>query len=110
MGTAAAWASSCWLPGQFPTQPPFVSAITGECCCWELKAANQPATLITAFAPFQENHRLRLNSNGDTQLVQLERRIFATGSVNQFTFRTLEVNATGENKGESEDFASVWRQ
>lgn len=75
----------------------------------ELKAANQPATLITAFAPFQENQRLRLNSHGETQLVQLNRRIFATGSVNQFTFRTLEVDSPGES-AENGGFASVWEE
>lgn len=56
----------------------------------ELKVANQPATLLTAFAPFQEYMRLILNSQGDRYQTQLLRRVFTTGSVSQFTFRELE--------------------
>lgn len=56
----------------------------------ELKAANRPATLLTAFAPFQEGHRLRLNSYGKTSSAQLSSRVFSTGSASQFTLRLLE--------------------
>ena len=56
----------------------------------ELKVANQAATLLTAFAPFQEYTRLILNSQGERFETQLQRRVFSTGSVSQFTFRDLE--------------------
>jgi hypothetical protein len=56
----------------------------------ELKVANQPATLLTAYAPFQEYARLILNSHGERFETQLQRRVFSTGSVSQFTFRELE--------------------
>jgi hypothetical protein len=55
----------------------------------ELKAANQSATLLTAFAPFREGQRVRLNRHGLTSVVTLQRRIFSTGSISQFTFRAL---------------------
>lgn len=56
----------------------------------ELKVANQAATLLTAFAPFQEYTRLILNAHGDRFETQLTRRLFSTGSISQFTFRELE--------------------
>jgi len=56
----------------------------------ELKVANQPATVLTAFAPFQEYTRLILNAHGERFETQLQRRVFSTGSVSQFTFRELE--------------------
>lgn len=66
----------------------------------ELKAANQPATLITAYAPFQEGQRVRLSRKGETSTVTLQRRVFSTGSVSQFTFRQLteEIEEAPENE------------
>ena len=77
----------------------------------ELKVANQPATLLTASVPFQENHRLSLNHQGELQEAQLTRRLFSTGSVAQFAFRLMaggQVEAEGGP--ETKDFSSVWDQ
>lgn len=74
----------------------------------EIKAANQPATLVTAFAPFQENHRLMLNNGGRTFMVQLGRRVFSTGSISQFTFRVTEADAPTHKKTENENGSSPW--
>jgi hypothetical protein len=73
----------------------------------ELKAANQPATLITAFAPFQEGQRVRLNRHGDVFTATLQRRIFSTGSVSQFTFRRLasEDDAPEKNADSGADWS-----
>ncbi|MEX1032312.1 MAG: hypothetical protein WDZ30_03040, partial [Cellvibrionaceae bacterium] len=71
----------------------------------ELKAANQPATLLTAFAPFQESNRLMLNRHGESSMIQLNRRVFSTGSVSQFTFRSLEASTPESSE---DDFSSVW--
>ncbi len=82
----------------------------------ELKAANQPATLLTASVPFKEYDKLQLNNHGDFSEVQLQRRLFASGSVNQFTFREYAVQVEAEVVEEEqapspppdEDFTSVW--
>ena len=66
----------------------------------ELKVANQPATLLTAFAPFQEYTRLILNAHGERFITQLQRRVFSTGSVSQFTFRELEALPDDEDENE----------
>lgn len=73
----------------------------------ELKMANQPATLLTAFAPFQENHRVALNSHGKISIVQLGSRIFSTGSVSQFTFRSLETVVPEPSEA---DRGSAWEE
>lgn len=83
----------------------------------ELKAANQPATLLTANLPFQEYSKITLNHQGDIQEGQLTRRLFATGSVSQFEFR-ISVSSqpsASEQLTEKEqpditeqDFSSVW--
>lgn len=68
----------------------------------ELKAANQPATLITPFAPFVEQQRVKINNNGDVQILALTRRVFSTGAVSQFSFRT-ESAVTNENHQSSSE-------
>lgn len=74
----------------------------------ELKAINQPSSLLTAVVPFQEYCKVRLNQHGEEQTVQLTRRIFSTGSVSQFDFRHLETDSNKAEKNKPEDFASVW--
>ncbi len=87
----------------------------------EMKAANQPATLVTPFAPFLENQRIRLNNNGDIQILELTRRVFSTGAISQFNFRiesTISSNVHSSQNGdetgdtnnvtEDDDFDSAW--
>ncbi|GAB1261505.1 hypothetical protein [Aurantivibrio plasticivorans] len=88
----------------------------------ELKAANQPATLITAFAPFQEYNRLELNSFGEISQGQLTRRIFSSGSISQFQFRADKIDAPEPHVSQEatasesqqvdassdDDFSSAW--
>ncbi len=84
----------------------------------ELKAANQPATLLTANAPFQEYGRILLNNQGEVRQAQLSRRLFSTGSISQFSFRFLdeaapqpaqtEEQVKGDTETEQNDFSSVW--
>lgn len=77
----------------------------------ELKVANQPATLLTASVPFQENNRLSLNHQGELQEAQLTRRLFSTGSIAQFTFRVAATNQPDtQTSSETKDFSSVWDQ
>ncbi|MGH1470815.1 MAG: hypothetical protein ACRBCS_06450 [Cellvibrionaceae bacterium] len=63
----------------------------------ELKAANQPATLITPFAPFLERQRVKLNNNGETQMIELTRRVFSTGAISQFCFRVESSTSSGDH-------------
>lgn len=72
----------------------------------ELKTVNQPTTLITAFAPFQEGQRVRLNRHGEVYAVTLQRRLFTTGSVSQFSFRRLasEEDASADNPDSAADW------
>lgn len=74
----------------------------------ELKMANQPATLLTAFAPFQENHRVMLNSYGKTSIARISRRVFSTGSASQFTFSTLDVAEPESTETGGTENDSVW--
>jgi hypothetical protein len=77
----------------------------------ELKVANQPATLLTAYAPFQEYARLMLNSHGQRFETQLQRRVFSTGSVSQFTFREPEAIADDEEQSMPEQPSeSKWEE
>jgi len=85
----------------------------------ELKAANQPATLLTANAPFQEYGRILLNNQGEIRQAQLSRRLFSTGSISQFSFRFLdeavptshtEDQAPEESEEATSDFTSVWEE
>lgn len=82
----------------------------------ELKAANQPSTLLTANLPFQEYDKITLNHQGEIQEAQLTRRIFGTGSISQFEFR-ITVGAQSKKSAEQdsqssdtteENFSSVW--
>ncbi|MGI1680010.1 MAG: hypothetical protein K6L75_14810 [Cellvibrionaceae bacterium] len=66
----------------------------------ELKAANQPATLITPFAPFLERQKIKLNNNGETQMLELTRCVFSTGAISQFSFR-VESSSSATTKAES---------
>jgi len=80
----------------------------------ELRAVNQPPSLITNAISFHEYSKARLytqsqsgvSSNGDKS-VQLTQRLFATGAFSQFGFREL-VTAKPESKPSKDDFDSVW--
>lgn len=78
-----------------------------------LKSVNQPSTLITENLPFVEYCKVRVrNADGQVRL-QLTKRLFATGSFSQFTFRVIDAGAGGatDKKSEAkdqEDYSSVW--
>ena len=79
----------------------------------ELRAVNQPPSLITNAISFHEHNKARLytqpqpnvNHEGDKS-IQLTQRLFATGAFSQFGFREL-VTAKVE-KTAKDDFDSVW--
>jgi len=82
----------------------------------ELRAINQPASVITNAISFHEYNKARLYSQppegtayaGD-KTIQLTRRLFATGAFSQFSFRDL-VTAKPQETDTKDDFDSVWEQ
>lgn len=80
----------------------------------ELRAVNQPPSLITNAISFHEYSKARLyaqaqagiSSEGDKS-IQLTQRLFATGGFGQFAFREL-VTTKPQSKSSKDDFDSVW--
>jgi cyclic-di-GMP-binding protein len=80
----------------------------------ELRAINQPPSLITNAISFHEYNKARLyqqpqegvSYTGDRS-IQLTRRIFATGAFSQFGFRELIPDTKNSGKT-NDDFNSVW--
>ncbi|MDA1076472.1 MAG: hypothetical protein O3A63_17195, partial [Proteobacteria bacterium] len=56
----------------------------------ELKAIDQPATLITPTVPFQVNQKIHIQRQGIQSTAQLVTNVLSTKSVKQFTFRMLD--------------------
>lgn len=80
----------------------------------ELRAVNQPPSLITNAISFHEHSKARLYtqpqtgvSNAGDKSVQLTQRLFATGAFSQFGFRELAA-AKPEANTSKDDFDSVW--
>jgi cyclic-di-GMP-binding protein len=60
----------------------------------ELRAINQPTSLITNAVTFHENSKVKLFTPDKSQPagtinIQLSKRIFSTGAFSQFGYRTL---------------------
>lgn len=82
----------------------------------EIRAIDIPATLLAPRLPFQEGHKLLLNTNGEERRAHLLKRLASTGSFNQFEYRFAEQPAAAPSKpvspdtpGRDEDFDSLWR-
>lgn len=81
----------------------------------EIRAIDIPPTLLAPRLPFQEGHKLVLNSNGEEHRAQLLKRLANTGSFNQFEYRLADqpapqtLSAAPEAPGHEEDFDSLWR-
>lgn len=80
----------------------------------ELKAINQPPSLIANAISFHEYSKARLYlqpqagvSHQDSAPVQLTSRLFATGAFSQFGYRELATAKPAEEK--KDDFDSVWQ-
>ncbi len=80
----------------------------------ELRAINQPASLITNAVSFHEYNKARLyyqstpeNATAGDKSIQLTQRLFATSAFSQFGFRELMTTA-GETSAAKNDFKSVW--
>ena len=81
----------------------------------EIRAIDIPATLLAPRLPFQEGHKVLINTNGDERPAGLNKRLASTGSFNQFEYRALEQTQQTTLPGEREDraqggeFDSLWK-
>lgn len=82
----------------------------------EIRAIDIPATLLAPRLPFQEGHKVVLNTNGEEHRAGLLKRLATTGSFNQFEYRFAEQaapvisrHAVSDTPGREEDFDSLWR-
>ncbi len=79
-----------------------------------ISAIDLPATLLAPRLPFQEGHKVLINTNGEERRAGLDRRVSSTNSFNQFAYRSLET-ARNDNAAESgvvgveEEFDSLWQ-
>ena len=78
----------------------------------ELKAVNQPTTLITTAVPYRVGHKLVINILGKEILIKLTKQVQNTGLFSQFQFEIMEEQGAvvqGEHEDESApDFSGVW--
>jgi hypothetical protein len=72
----------------------------------EISAIDLPATLLAPRLPFQEGHKVLINTHGEEHRAGLDRRVASTHSFNQFAYRSLEA---AHNGGSEEDFDSLWK-
>ncbi|XOZ34995.1 GTPase [Halomonadaceae bacterium KBTZ08] len=76
----------------------------------ELRAINQPATLLTPSMPFQTGHRITLLRDGQKESAHLTRRVSATSSISQFELRFHQPSAQRRSSsGDDDDFDSLWQ-
>ena len=79
-----------------------------------ISAIDLPATLLAPRLPFEEGHKVLINTNGEERRAGLDRRVSSTNSFNQFAYRSLEAarndNAAGSGVvGVEEEFDSLWQ-
>ena len=80
----------------------------------ELRAVNQPPSMITNAISFHEHSKARLYrqtqagpDSHEDKSIQLTQRLFATGAFSQFGFRELAATKS-EAAASKDDFDSVW--
>ena len=80
----------------------------------ELRAINQPPSVITNAISFHEYNKARVYyrpqenvSHAGDHTIQLTRRIFATGALSQFGYRQL-LDTKAASASAKDDFNSVW--
>jgi len=80
----------------------------------EVRAIDQPATLLAPRLPFQEGNKVKINTNGEERRAGLGKRRTGTGSFNQFEYQTIEAprkkDTVGgpDNAASGEEFDSLW--
>ncbi|MGV8916418.1 MAG: molecular chaperone [Pseudomonas sp.] len=76
----------------------------------EVRAIDQPATLLAPRLPFQEGHKVKINASGEERNAGLGKRRTGTGSFNQFEYQTIDAPRQPESTGTATDseFDSLW--
>lgn len=82
----------------------------------EIKALDQPASLITPRIPFQVGHKIKVNLDGVIHKAQLTNLLLSTPSFNQFEFHLTDpgssIKRPGTNKPKTKDdddeFGGIW--
>lgn len=78
----------------------------------ELRAINQPATLITPNLPFKVGNEVDLNLNDRIMRISLAKKLESTGSFTQYEFSTISeaesIDKTEKEDPQDQDFDSVW--
>jgi cyclic-di-GMP-binding protein len=76
----------------------------------EVRAIDQPATVLAPRLPFQEGHKVKINTAGEERNADLGKRRAGTASFNQFEYQTIEAPQAPESVGgvSTEEFDSLW--
>lgn len=76
-----------------------------------LKSVNQPASLLVDSLPFVEYSKVRARDEEGQVRLQLTKRLFATGSFSQFTYRVIDGGKSGNRAEEAtqDDPAQAWK-
>lgn len=82
----------------------------------EIRAIDVPATLLAPRLPFQEGHKVVINTLGEEHPASLGKRVTATGSFNQFEYSAHDhpneppiIQPGAEEAAPEENFDSLWR-
>jgi cyclic-di-GMP-binding protein len=76
----------------------------------EVRAIDQPATVLAPRLPFQEGHKVKINTNGEERDAGLGKRRTGTASFNQFEYQVIDAPRAPEPVGgvSTEEFDSLW--
>jgi hypothetical protein len=76
----------------------------------EIRAIEQPATLLAPRLPFKEGHDVMINITGQEHRGQLGHQRTSSGSYNQFEYQTFDVPGASEGGAPKPDqeFDSLW--
>ncbi|MEB0042609.1 MULTISPECIES: molecular chaperone [unclassified Pseudomonas] len=104
----APFAQPCGLQLMRNTDPasPYLRALLLP----EVRAIDQPATLLAPRLPFQEGLSVMINNSGDEHRAALGKRRTGTGSFNQFEYKTIELPRKPQSleTAQEEEFDSLW--
>lgn len=79
-----------------------------------ISAIDLPPTLLAPRLPFQESHKVVINTHGEERRAGLDRRLASTHSFNQFAYRLVETAANAQAGGSGvagieQEFDSLWK-
>jgi hypothetical protein len=76
----------------------------------EISAIDIPASILAPRLPFQEGHKVLINTQGEERWASLGTRVSGTGSYNQFEYKIQETApAAKADISTGENFDSLWK-